>query len=138
MDKNGHLTVSLVFVCFILLSGIANNLLVPKEMVALLIGFIVFSTWLSPDIDLKLPFIAHRGPTHNPTGIMIVSVFGFIIAFGLKTFMNLNASFIYILVFMVGAAIAWMLHSMTDMMYDRIREISWLVILLPFILIFVR
>jgi hypothetical protein len=128
MNRDGHDIVSLLFLASIFLLSLINFIGGSVSQFIFLLSYILFSTKLSPDIDMKLPFVGHRGPTHRHTGILIVSViiaaiFIFVFPYiGIKVSDNIMWASIF------GFIVAWLLHSITDAIYDRFGNWSWIIV----------
>lgn len=128
MDIDGHDIASMLFIGFVSVSGLLTIFGNRIEHLLFLISFILFSTKLNPDIDLKLPYIPHRGITHNHYGVLILSsIIIFILIYGLPYFnITLENKIVYSTVF--GAAIAWLIHAHVDWLHQKLENLSWLVI----------
>jgi len=129
MDIDGHDIISMLFISSIYILGLLSILGTPLYQYLFLISFILFSTRLNPDIDMKLPFVGHRGITHKYQGILIVSllmIIGFMIVL---PYFKINISSNIVIPIILGFAFGWFIHTIVDWLYDKMQNLSWLVIL---------
>lgn len=130
MDIDGHDIVSMLFIVSAYVLGLPSMLGPLINQLIFFLSFILFSTRLNPDIDLKLPFIGHRGITHNYKGIILVaSILILFFLIGLP-YLGFKVSSNLIIPIILGAAFGWLLHTITDWLYDRIHNFSWIVIVI--------
>ena len=145
MDKEGHIVISMYFLIVVLLLGILPPYLDMKEILALAIGYTIFSSVLNPDIDLKMNkipilgmFIGHRGITHNYLGILVLSLVLFFGANFTRNYIPIGSLLIFLPPFIMGAAAAWFVHCGVDYLYDRIRGLAWIVVVIPMLYLLLR
>lgn len=99
------------------------------EKYVLFVSLVVFSSIWTPDIDLKLPFINHRGVTHTFAGIIVIAAIiwaglGFILNYIGQSEIAAFTPFVAL-----GFTAGWLLHVATDYVYDRIRKLTWVVLM---------
>jgi membrane-bound metal-dependent hydrolase YbcI (DUF457 family) len=131
LDKEGHIVVTMYLMLALAATSVLSPYFLGKELVVFYVGLIIFSSALNPDIDLAIPFIGHRGITHNHYGVIALSVIIALVAYAIKAYLGLALSVNLVLSFIIGAAIAWLLHIVTDAVYDRVKELTWVLIALP-------
>jgi len=128
MNRFDHFVVAITAV--VILSVYLPHYLVlsEKETLVLFSSIVFFSSMFTPDVDLKIPWLAHRGATHNPFWIVFI---GFVMwglsVIALKALGHADLSG-YMLPLWAGQVAGWHLHLAADYAYDRIRQVTWLVL----------
>lgn len=133
MNGDGHDIVSMLFIATLASARVLNNIGSPLLQFVFLLSFILFSTRLSPDIDLKLPFVGHRGVTHDHRGLVVITLLlagVFLVVLPILK-ISISSSFVFPLI--LGAVLGWLVHSITDVIYDRtagnrMETAPWIVI----------
>lgn len=93
---------------------------IPADAQPILFGsFLIFSVFITPDADLFLPFLRHRGISHSLLGVIILGVllFGTLFVLG-----NRFQQFEYLQRFALWGAGAGMLGIMTHLLGDWIND----------------
>ena len=128
MDGFEHFVVAACLVV-VLAIYVPHYLALGSQELFLLYGSVIFfCAVLTPDVDLKIPFLAHRGATHNPLAVLVIAALAWLgTSLALAHFGQASlAAFMPFL--WSGFAIGWLLHLATDYCYDRIRQVTWVVL----------
>ena len=130
MDGKQHFGVAIFVV--VILSVLLHNFasLTDKETLVFLFSIVFFSSILTPDIDLKLPLIKHRGITHNALYIAVMAVVLWLTTNLTLVFIGQSSATAFTLLFWSGFVLGWYVHLVTDAIYDRIREVFWVILII--------
>lgn len=135
MNKDGHCIVAFYFI--VISFGIGLNALFASQLQLYLfmVSFAFFSTQLNPDIDLKIPYLPHRGATHDLRGIVaMATIIGFT---GWYLLGSISPEWSFFPPIMIGMAMAWILHSGVDFMHDKIKDFSWILVAIALVMTFI-
>ena len=99
-----------------------------QELFLLYGAVIFFCAVLTPDVDLRLPFTKHRGFTHNPLAVLVIAAIAWLVSSTLLNYYGQSTVAAFTIFLWSGMVCGWWLHLGTDYLYDRIRNITWLVL----------
>jgi len=125
MNGKQHFQTTAIILTLAILLLHLENYITQREEVVLAVSILIFSALLTPDIDLKIPLLPHRGPTHSPTSILIFfSLIGIVLYFVFNS-NGLSEYSKYILFGVGGAIIGWCLHVFEDKFIPKHELLMW-------------
>ena len=128
MDGKQHLlTTSIIVVLLILLLPI-DDWITKKQQIILVFSILLFSSLITPDIDLKLPLISHRGLTHNPMTIIILFVLLSIVLYFVLNTYKFTEYANYVPFLALGATIGCVLHVIEDKFFPKQQTFIWVLL----------
>jgi len=130
MNGQQHLLTTSIMITLLILLLPLDNILTQKQQVVLFFSMLVFSSLITPDVDLKIPLLPHRGPTHNPTSIVVLFVLISIIAYFILMHFNLAEYANYVPFFGLGAITGWILHVVQDRFFPKHQAFVWMLLFL--------
>ena len=137
MNGRQHLIATSIMITLLILLMPLDDWLTQKQQIVLFFSMLVFSSLITPDVDLKIPLVPHRGPTHNPTSIVVLFVLVSIVGWFALTYMKLNEYANYIPYFGLGAIVGWLLHVIQDKFFPKHQAFVWLILFLFAVVAFV-
>jgi len=133
MNREEHTIIGMLALGIILASGILDFVDGNKFIMLFSLAFAIFSTAISPDIDLKINGLAHRGITHSWKGLILIAVaLGLIVYAALSYTSELQSAAVtwkYFFAIISGAVGAWFIHMTMDKIYDIFRGFTWLIVM---------